>query len=248
MTLEEFKEAYKMSNYDEEYNKELIVFNKRFADGEQYLYYRVLNSREDWEKEDPETREFILDIKEEGKDFYWQENAVYNIIPLYISRFTRESKILSIFGNSQDLIDTTIYGKLGLVDMLVPFQRAFNAAKNRKMEFLNRYTMGVVCVEDGSVDTDDLEIDGLAPGKIIVYRQGSNAPEFKLVEGDVYQFTKAEDDIRDDMDRICNEFIDRYSILPPANVRIDEDGDLDLSQWISTTNGEMNGTKDITVK
>ena len=98
------------------------------------------------------------------------------------------------------------------------------------------------------LDTDDLEIDGLAPGKIIVYRQGSNAPEFKLVEGDVYQFTKAEDDIRDDMDRICNEFIDRYSILPPANVRIDEDGDLDLSQWISTTNGEMNGTKDITVK
>ena len=235
-----------MSKYDEEYNKELIEFNKRFADGEQYLYYKVLDKdKEDWEKEDPETREPILDIQEIEKDYYWQENAVYNIVPLYISRFTRESKVMSIFGSSQDLLDTTIYGKLGLVDMLVPFQRAFNAAKNRKMEFLNRYTMGVICVEDGSVDTDDLEMEGTAPGKIIVYRQGSNAPEFKLVEGDVYQFTKAEDDIRDDMDRICNEFIDRYSVLPPNIVNIDKDGDLDLSQWISTTNSEMSNTGNV---
>lgn len=249
MTLEEFKEAYKMSNYDEEYNKELIEFNKRFADGEQYLYYRILNKyREDWEKEDPETREPILDIKEEGKDYYWQENAVYNIIPLYISRFTRESKVMQIFNNDTELLDTTIYGKLGLVDMLIPLQRAYNAVKNRKMEFLNRYTMGVICVEDGSVDTDELEVEGMAPGKVIIYRQGSAAPEFKLVEGDVYQFTKAEDDIRDDMDRICNEFIDRYNILPPNSVKIDESGNPDLSQWISTTNSEMSGTGNVKAK
>ena len=36
--------------------------------------------------------------------------------------------------------------------------------------------MGVITVEDGSVDTDDLAEEGLSPGKIIVYRQGTNPP------------------------------------------------------------------------
>lgn len=36
--------------------------------------------------------------------------------------------------------------------------------------------MGVLATEDGSVDTDQLEAEGLAPGKILVYRQGSNPP------------------------------------------------------------------------
>ena len=183
-----------------------------------------------------------MEIKEKEKDYYWQGNAVYNLIPLYISRFTRESKIMQIFDNDPELVDTAVFGKLGLVDMLVPFQRAYNAAKNRKMEFLNRYTMGILCVEDGSVDVDELETEGVTPGKVIIYRQGSVAPEFKLLDGDVYQFTKAEEDIRDDMDRICNEFIDRYNVLPPANVRIDGEGNLDLARWISTTDSEMSNT------
>jgi hypothetical protein len=37
--------------------------------------------------------------------------------------------------------------------------------------------MGVLTVEDGSVDTDELAEEGLLPGKILVYRQGSKAPE-----------------------------------------------------------------------
>ena len=56
-------------------------------------------------------------------------------------------------------------------------QRAYNAVKNRKHEFMNRITMGVISVEDGSVDVDDLAEDGLCPGKVLVYRQGSNPPE-----------------------------------------------------------------------
>lgn len=242
----DLKKLYEISSYDEQLNKEIIAFNKRFADGEQYISYSVLNkNKEDWEGADPESREPILEIKEKEKDYYWQENAVYNLIPLYITRFTRESKIMQIFDKNTELVDITIYGKLGLVDMLVPFQRAYNAAKNRKMEFLNRYTMGILCVEDGSVDVDELETEGVTPGKVIIYRQGSVAPEFKLLDGDVYQFTKAEEDIRDDMDRICNEFIDRYNVLPPANVRIDGEGNLDLARWISTTDSEMSNTGNV---
>ena len=65
-----------------------------------------------------------------------------------------------------------------IVDRLIPVQRAYNAVKNRKHEFLNRLTMGVLAVEDGSVDTDELAEEGLSPGKIVVYRQGAAKPEF----------------------------------------------------------------------
>lgn len=37
--------------------------------------------------------------------------------------------------------------------------------------------MGVLTVEDGSVDTDELSEEGLLPGKVLVYRQGGKAPE-----------------------------------------------------------------------
>ena len=64
-----------------------------------------------------------------------------------------------------------------IVDRLIPVQRAYNAVRNRKHEFLNRLSMGVLTVEDGSVDTDELAEEGLLPGKILVYRQGGKAPE-----------------------------------------------------------------------
>lgn len=64
-----------------------------------------------------------------------------------------------------------------VIDRLIPVQRAYNAVRNRKHEFLNRLSMGVLTVEDGSVDTDELVEEGLLPGKVLVYRQGGKAPE-----------------------------------------------------------------------
>ena len=71
-----------------------------------------------------------------------------------------------------------------VVERVIPIQRAYNAVKNRKHEFLNRLAMGVLTVEDGSVDTDNLEEEGLSPGKILVYRQGSVKPQL-MDSGDV---------------------------------------------------------------
>ena len=65
---------------------------------------------------------------------------------------------------------------ISMVERCIPVQRAYNAVKNRKHEFLNRIAMGVLAVEDGSIDTRDLEEDGLGPGKILIYRQGSTPP------------------------------------------------------------------------
>ena len=64
-----------------------------------------------------------------------------------------------------------------VIDRLIPVQRAYNAVRNRKHEFLNRLSLGVLTVEDGSVDTDELAEEGLLPGKVLVYRQGGKAPE-----------------------------------------------------------------------
>lgn len=65
-----------------------------------------------------------------------------------------------------------------VVERLIPVQRTYNALKNRKHEFIARLSAGVLAVEDGSVDIDNLEEEGLAPGKVLVYRSGSEKPQF----------------------------------------------------------------------
>ncbi len=69
---------------------------------------------------------------------------------------------------------------ISVIERIIPVQRAYNAVKNRKHEYMNRIAMGVLAVEDGSVDCDNLEEEGLSPGKILVYRQGSTPP--KMIE------------------------------------------------------------------
>ena len=88
---------------------------------------------------------------------------------------------------------------VSLIDRMIPIQRAYNAVKNRKHEYLNRLTLGVLSVEDGSVDIDNLEEEGLAPGKILVYRQGANAPKYLETETLPTDFEKEEE-------RLLNEF------------------------------------------
>ena len=87
-----------------------------------------------------------------------------------------------------------------VVERCIPVQRAYNAIKNRKIEFLSRISAGVLAVEEGSVDIDNLEEEGLAPGKILVYRNGSSLPSF-LDSGDLPSEFSIEED------RLLNEFI-----------------------------------------
>ncbi|MCH5143014.1 MAG: hypothetical protein J1G07_04820 [Clostridiales bacterium] len=89
-----------------------------------------------------------------------------------------------------------------VVERLIPLQRAYNAVKNRKHEFLNRITMGTVAVEDGSVDADELAEDGLVPGKIIVYRQGTQPPEMLQLGGVPDEFWKEEESLINEFSKI----------------------------------------------
>jgi hypothetical protein len=67
---------------------------------------------------------------------------------------------------------------ISVIERCIPIQRSYNAIKNKKHEFIERLASGVLSVEDGSVDIDNLEDEGLAPGKILVYRNGSTPPKF----------------------------------------------------------------------
>ncbi len=82
---------------------------------------------------------------------------------------------------------------VSVVDRLIPVQRAYNAVRNRKHEFLNRLSMGVLTVEDGSVDTEELSEEGLLPGKVLVYRQGGKAPEMLAIGNVPAEFGEEEE-------------------------------------------------------
>ncbi len=89
-----------------------------------------------------------------------------------------------------------------IVDRLIPVQRAYNAVKNRKHEFLNRIAMGMIAVEEGSVDTDELLEDGLMPGKILVYRQGGTPPEMLTLGTVPSEFTVEEERLEEEFAKI----------------------------------------------
>ena len=80
-----------------------------------------------------------------------------------------------------------------MISRLIPLQRAYNAVRNRKHEFLNRLSIGIVAAEDGSIDCDELAEEGLAPGKVLVYRQGSQAPQILDVGGMPSEFAAEEE-------------------------------------------------------
>lgn len=91
-----------------------------------------------------------------------------------------------------------------VIERIIPIQRAYNAIKNKKHEFIARLASGVLCVEDGSVDIDNLEENGLAPGKILVYRNGSTPPKF-LDPGNVpSEFEKEEEKLLNEINTLSS--------------------------------------------
>lgn len=94
----------------------------------------------------------------------------------------------------------SLFWGASIVERIIPVQRAYNAVKNRKHEFINRLCMGVMTVEDGSVDVENLEDEGLSPGKILIYRQGSHAPQ-------MLSSSSLPVDFRDEEERLLDEFL-----------------------------------------
>lgn len=139
-----------MDNINKLTAKQARRFYKRFANGEQYLELDAAKG-----------------IVTSEKDYYWQQQEVYNkVLPL-----------LKTYG--KDLTADQLYGKNGLVSLLYPWQKKYNTIMNAHDEHVALSAHGYMLVEDGSVDIDRLEEEGMAPGKILVYRQGSVPPVFE---------------------------------------------------------------------
>ena len=67
------------------------------------------------------------------------------------------------------------FGK-SVIEDLIPRQRAYNGCLNRIHEFIKRIALGNMSVEEGSIDIEEYEENGVAPGAMLVYKQGSNPP------------------------------------------------------------------------
>ena len=106
-----------------------------------------------------------------------------------------------------------------VIERCIPIQKAYNAIKNKKHEFLTRLATGVLTVEDGSVDVDNLETNGLEPGKIIIYRNGATPPKF-LDPGSIpNEFEKEEEKLLDEINNLSciSELTTRTSIPQGIN-------------------------------
>lgn len=117
----------------------------------------------------------------------------------------------SALNNVASFFGTTV------IERIIPLQRSYNAIKNRKHEFLNRIAMGIMTVEEGAIDIESLEDDGLAPGRVLVYRQGYNPPRMVEMGSVPNDYIVEEDRLRNEIMQISGvSELMRYSTLPSS--------------------------------
>lgn len=160
-----------------------IKFRKEFAAGKQNRHI------------DPEGN-----IIDDELRYYWEQRPIYNITGCLVG--SAKGYLKRITEKNFDDLDEIIYDDNGLVDMLIPCQQSYNALKGRYAEYVDKLSIGEIVVEDGSVDTDTLAEDGLAPGKILVYRQGSVPPTIS------YTHPKVLESINEQCNAIYNEMLE----------------------------------------
>lgn len=68
------------------------------------------------------------------------------------------------------------FGK-SVIEDLIPRQRAFNGCINRIHEYIKRVAIGSYLAEEGSLDIEEYEQNGQAPGAVLVYKKGADRPE-----------------------------------------------------------------------
>lgn len=67
------------------------------------------------------------------------------------------------------------FGK-SVIEDLIPLQRAYNGCVNRIHEFIKNVAIQGYLVEEGSIDVEEYEENGVAPGALLVYNHGHNPP------------------------------------------------------------------------
>lgn len=63
-----------------------------------------------------------------------------------------------------------------IIEDLIPLQKAYNSCVNRIHEYIKRIAIGEYFVEEGSIDIEEYEENGLKAGALLVYKEGSQPP------------------------------------------------------------------------
>ncbi len=107
---------------------------------------------------------------------------------------------------------------VSVVERCIPIQRAYNAVRNRKHEYLARAAVGVLTVEEGTADVDELAENGLAPGKVLIYRQGANKPEMLAPASIPNEFAREENALLEEFNLISGTSDLMRQSVAPTNV------------------------------
>ena len=73
------------------------------------------------------------------------------------------------------IVSGQFFGKSVIQD-LIPLQRKYNGVKNCIGDYIHTLTCNGYLAEDGSVDVDEYEENGSAPGSILTYKKGYQPP------------------------------------------------------------------------
>ena len=102
-----------------------------------------------------------------------------------------------------------------ITERLIPIQRAYNAVKNRKHEYLNRLAIGILTYEDGTIDVETVESEGLPPGGTVPYSRGARPPNYLQSERIGSEFREEEQSLLNDFTIISGVSTFSRSSLPP---------------------------------
>ena len=133
------------------------------------------------------------------RQFYWQQYRVYNILKPIVDKWLKN-----------DCISGEIWGKGKAVDQLIPYQRQYNRYKNQVADMTANLNLPLMLVEDGSIDVDELSEEGLAPGKILVYRQNANAPQVipTACRDDIEFINHLADELKIEMEQLADQLFE----------------------------------------
>lgn len=122
------------------------------------------------------------------------------------------------FDVQQSLRTDGFFGK-SLIERLIPLQIKYNAVKNRKQDYMNRVTMGVLTCEEGSlVDEEAIRENGIGPGEILQYRKGYNRPVFLENHGLPTVFENEEADLLNSFNRLSGVSQLAQQSVNPSNI------------------------------
>ena len=109
------------------------------------------------------------------------------------------------------------YGR-SVIENLIPLQRSYNGIKNKINDYINMAATGQMLIEEGSLDTEDLEGNGIAPGIPVVYTRGSEKPELLPVPTLPSVITEQCDRIASDMEYVAGVSQLMVSGIAPSGI------------------------------